>query len=693
MSPQRIAIDRKIKRNYFIVTIALIGIALAIIGRAFFIWSAEGGAWRKKGDEQRRPNIEVPATRGNIYSADRQLMATTESRFRLYIDFWADGIDPDTLKKYVGPLSIELHKAFPQKSAEQYKSRIMDGWKMCEKEQASLKAGKKTVKKSREYKLLDNDINYLEWLQIQKMPYFSKGKFKSGLYYKELVIRTKPYGTLASRTIGDIYHEFGKGGKNGLELQYDSLLRGEPGTSTRQKVNGRVIDVIDEKPIQGKDIVSTIDITIQDITEKTLRKKLAELNAESGTAVVMETATGEIKAITNMGRVRDGVWGEDKNYAVSDLSEPGSTFKVVSMMVALEDGLVHSEDSIDVGNGVVTIAGQTLRDHNAHRGGYGRITAAKSIRYSSNIGVAKLIMRAYGSNPSKYVDAIYKLGLNQDMHLEIPGYAVPYIQHPKDKNRYWDATALPWMSFGYRTQIPPIYTLAFFNAIANNGKMMKPMFVKEILDQGEVVEKKKPQVINPAICSESTLAAIRQMLDDVVNQPDGTGKPARSNYVRIAGKTGTAQLSKGAAGYKGAGLSHQVSFCGYFPADKPLYTCIVVIRNPGEGAASGGFMCGSVLKEIAEEMYAKNIFRFVPPLPVDTIRPLEAKAKHSIDNPKAFTVESVPNVVGMGAKDAIFSLEKAGLRVNLTGKGTVVRQSVAAGSRISKGQTVIIELK
>jgi cell division protein FtsI (penicillin-binding protein 3) len=726
------SINSKIIWSYSLVgVIIIVFVAFAIIGKACYISFVEGDAWRKIGEKQIRPNVKVPAMRGNIYSSKYELMATTESRYRLFIDFWADGISEDTLKKYVRPLSVELNKMFPQKSATEYESHIMAGWNIRMKEAAQMEAqkGKKNVRKTREYHLTIPEVNYIQLKTIRRMPFFAKGRNKSGLYYKERVKRTNPYGTLALRTIGDIYGEMDKGGKNGLEKQYDDLLKGQEGTSTRRKINGRYIDVIDESPVNGKDIVSSIDIDIQDITEKALLKELREIDAQSGTAVVMEVATGEIKAITNMGRIQEGVWTETQNYAVSDMSEPGSTFKVVSMMVALEDGLVHPEDSVDTGKGVVEIAGSRLEDHNARRGGYGKITAAKSIRYSSNIGVAKLILKAYGNDPGKYVDGIYKIGLQKDMELEIPGYGVPRIRHPKDKTaQYWSRTTLPWMAFGYETQIPPIYTLTFFNAIANDGKMMKPIFVKEIQENGKTIERKKPQVVNKRICSPSTLAIIRQMLDDVVNMPDGTGKPARSDKVRISGKTGTAQLSHGSAGYKSAGLSHQVSFCGYFPSDDPKYSIIVVIRKPRNGAASGGFMCGSVFKEIAEEVYAKNIIYNAKSFPADTIHsPIpvikDGWLESSVDvldylkisnkeknvegkwvtseldenriilRDKILNADLVPDVKGMGAKDAVFALESAGLRVNLFGRGTVFSQSISPGAHIVKGQTVAVQLK
>jgi cell division protein FtsI (penicillin-binding protein 3) len=559
------------------------------------------------------------------------------------------------------------------------------------------------------------------------MPFFKKGRNKSGLYTREFVKRTKPYGTLASRTIGDIYGIFEKGGKSGLEMEYDSLLRGKPGMGTLQRVEGRSILIEDVKPIAGKDIISTIDINIQDITEKTLGNKLRALDAESGTAVVMEVKTGEIKAITNMGRSKEGVWGETRNFAVSDLSEPGSTFKIASMMVALDDGVVHPDDLVDVGNGVYNYEGLTLLDHNANRGGYGVITAAQSIWFSSNIGVAKIILKGYGKDPGKYVDGLYRIGFNKDLELEIPGYAKARIRHPKDSPQTWSGTTLPWMSFGYETQIPPIYTLTFFNAIANHGKMIKPIFVKEIREDGKTKEQKKTKVINNHICSDNTLGIIQDMLYNVVNHPQGTGKPAHSNLVKISGKTGTAQLSHGISGYKIGGLTHQVSFCGYFPSDEPKYSCIVVIRRPRAGGASGGSMCGTVFKQIAEEIFVRNIISKPDFTQLDKSSPKTPKVKSGLFEHSKYALKKldidysdslkgkwmtaqliednliirdrklsnnqVPNVVGMGAKDAVYALENVGLAVNLLGRGEVHNQSIMAGTPVSKGQTVTIQLK
>lgn len=702
---------------YALIAIVVVVFAASIFVKACVTSFIYGSAWREIGLKQIHPDIQIPTVRGNIYSTNSELMSASDPQYRLFIDFWAEGIKEDTLKKYVGDLASELNKMFPKKSVEQYKIHIMNGWETRSKE-------------NRKYRLLDQDVNYLQWKEICQMPYFNQGSFKSGLYYKELVKRVKPYGTLASRTIGDVYGEIGKGGESGLEKYYNNFLSGKSGIGTRRKIYGQYINVVDVKPIIGKDIITTIDITVQDIVEKALLDKLEEFDAESGTVVVMEVTTGKVKAISNMGRIREGVWGEIKNYAVSDLVEPGSTFKIVSMMVAIEDGLIHSEDLVDTENGAVMIAGKLLRDHNAEHGGYGKITASQSIRYSSNIGVARLIEKVYGDNPEKYVDGIYRIGFYKDMKLEIPGCGVPRIHHPQDKGKYWSRTTLPWMSFGYEIQISPIYMLAFFNAIANNGKLLKPIFVQEIRERDKIVEKKYTQVINSKICSFSTLAVIRQMLDDVVNMPDGTGKPAHSDRVRIAGKTGTAQISQGKIGYKSVGVLHQVSFCGYFPAENPQYSCIVVMRKPKNGIPSGGTMCGSVFKNIAEKIYARNIIPNTGlSFPIDTLHslipvlkygakensiqmlkelkiPYEDRSKEKqgvifcieennrmvlLDRKEAFM--HVPDVRGMGAKDAIFALESVGLKASISGRGTVTMQSVIAGANIIKGQIVTLQLE
>ncbi|MDR1120311.1 MAG: transpeptidase family protein [Dysgonamonadaceae bacterium] len=718
--------NKSMRRNYFLISLFIVMIVIAILVKMFHISLVEGAQWREEGDKVVKSNITISPMRGNIYSCNGELMATTEYEYRIYIDFWADGMKKDTLFKYINPLSAELAKNFPEKTGEQYKSHIKKGWENREKEEARINSGI-NVKRNREYLLLNRKLNYLELQTLKSMPFFRKRSTNhSGLISRRFVKRLNPYGTLALRTIGDVYGNYSREGKNGLEMQYDSLLRGTPGLGTQRKINGRMVIENDVNPVDGKDIVSTIDVDIQDITEKSLMRKLKELDAESGTAVVMEVATGEIKAISNLDRVQEGVWKERNNHAVADELEQGSTFKIASMMVALEDGVVHPADTIDTFKGEFKYAGKRMTDHNIKHGGYGIITASQTIRYSSNIGVARLILKAYENCPERYVDGLYKLGLTEPLDLEIPGAGKAKIKKPGDKKSDWSKTTLPWMSFGYETQIPPIYTLTFFNAIANDGKMVRPYFVREIRQNGSVEEYRKPVVIRKKICSSKTLETIREMLVDVVESKDGTGKPVKSEYVRIAGKTGTAQVNKGKMGY--SNREHRVSFCGYFPADAPQYSCIVVILKPRNGYPSGGTMSGAVFKRIAEEVNALkkplNVREAFPdtlhsPLPyvqAGMYHPAEyvmdkldvsyeeqkitspcisvglQKNKIAINN-REVAAGVVPNVKEMGAKDAVYLLEERGLRVNLSGRGSVREQSLPAGSRISRGQTIVLTLR
>lgn len=697
---------------YFIVVILLSlfvgGILFCLFRTAF----AEKEMWLKVAESQKRPDRLIYPSRGNIYSSDGKLMATSVPRYYLFMDFKADGLDPKVLQQNIDSLSLCLSRKLKDRTPAGYKAHIMKGLKS----------------KSRQYPLYGGRVSYSDLKEIRRYPFLRQSSYKSGFYSKQMVQRQKPFGMLASRTIGDIYGEIEAGGatkgKNGLELQYDSLLRGQAGLSSVRRVGGSWTNVVEVDPVDGMDIITTVDINIQDVTEKALVDKLKEIDAESGTAVVMEVETGQVKAITNMARIREGIYAETKNHAVADEIEPGSTFKVASMMVALEDGLVNPDDSVDTGNGIYMYKGARMTDHNANKGGYHRISAAEAIWYSSNIGVAKLILKAYEKNPSKYVDGLYRIGLNKPLDLEIPGAGRVKIRHPKDTaSAYWSKTTLPWMSFGYETQVPPIYTLTFFNAIANKGKMVRPYFTKEIRKGGHTIQSFSTSVVNPSICSDKTLAIIKDMLLGVVEK--GTAKVVHSDVVSIAGKTGTAQIATGGV-YRTSG--HQVAFCGYFPADAPRYSCIVVIRRPRIGYPSGGTMSGGVFKNIAEKVYANSLSFNPEDLPEDSLKvkiplvkggSLEAleyvldELDVDYENGQADTrwvaaswtekeVELkditlkkglVPNVVGLGAKDAVFLLEDAGLRVSLSGAGRVVSQNIPVGRNVVKGQTISLVLK
>lgn len=718
--------SNRILFSYVIIVIVLVAVAVAIVVRACDTAFVERDKWMKVAESQKRPNHLVMPGRGNIYSFDGKLMATSVPLYYLYIDFGAECYSKHTKnwnsldtfltseRNGLDSLSIYLSRKLKNRTPAGYKEHLKKG----------LRA------KSRQYPVFEGKISYSDLKEIRKFPFLRLGRFKSGFYYKDLVERQKPFGTLASRTIGNTFGDIDpKTGltkaKNGLEMQYDSLLRGEAGMSSVRRVGGGWTNVIEIEPTDGMDIRTTIDINIQDITEKSLVDMLKKIDAASGTAVVMEVATGEVRAITNMGRVGEGLYTETMNHAVADETEPGSTFKVASIMVALEDGVCQPSDTVDVGNGIYMYKGARMTDHNNNKGGYGRISVEQAIWFSSNIGVAKTILKGYEKNPTKYVEGLYRLGLNEDLRLEIPGAGRAKIRRPDDTVRYWSKTALPWMSFGYETQIPPIYTLAFFNAIANNGKMIRPIFTKEIMHNGKTVKSFETDVIRESICSERTLDLIKSMLLGVVEE--GTGKAVYSDIVRIAGKTGTAQIASGGV-YRQAG--HQVAFCGYFPADAPKYSCIVVIRQPRNGYPSGGTMSGGVVKAIAEKVYASHISFDIHDMEKDSLAVPVPQPKGGDRNALKYVLNKldidadageaetnwvmarrdssmkevklrdvpvreglVPNVVGMGAKDAVFLMESSGLRVSLTGMGYVASQSISPGARASKGQTVSLTLR
>jgi cell division protein FtsI (penicillin-binding protein 3) len=700
-------IRKAIRRRYTVVLFLFFIPVLMILFTIIKVQFVEGAAWKALGAQLTMEDVLVPPNRGNILSKDGQLMASTVPYYGLYMDFQA--VNQDTFFHYLNPLCKSLSLKMGDKSAAGYRQHLLKGYK----------------KQSREYLISKKKVSHTELREIRLFPLFKKGRYQSGLYEKKYLQRQKPFGSLASRTIGDIYGDFNKGGKNGLELRYDSLLRGQPGVCIRQKVAGKYMGVNQREPVDGIDLVTTLDIHIQDIAETALGRELRRINATSGTVVLMEVATGEVRAISNLGLMPSGDYYETQNYAVSDQSEPGSTFKTFSMIVAMEDGYVEPGDSVNAGNGIRMMYGRNMTDHNKNRGGYHMITAAKSIWYSSNIGVSSLIDKYYKSQPCKFVDGLYRLGLNKSLNLEIPGSGRPRIPYPADTKRYWARTDLPWMSIGYVTQIPPIYTLAFYNAIANNGTLVRPYFVKAYSRNGQTLEEFSPQVLNTKICSDTTLVKIRLMLDSVVG--NGTGAGARSKVVAIAGKTGTAQLSKGSSGYLQGGTTHQVSFCGYFPADKPKYSCIVVIREPKGELPSGGKQAGGVFREIAERMYAQNLrlkpenpdSSFTPSYPIPKAGRILTLEKILTDlnipfnknvtgkslwaqtnsDSKGVSIMSrdlvkklVPNVFGMGARDAVYLLGSLGLNVSISGRGKVVSQSIPAGAYYNQGQRIGLAL-
>lgn len=688
---------------------------LLVIYKIIVIQTVERHNWLALASKNVKADIVVKPNRGNIYACDGRLMASSIPTYYIYMDTRVPALhekDGKLFKSNVDSLAIYLSSFLHDKTPLEYRKMLKDAYR----------------NEVGELQLYPKRISYAELKQLKKLPLFRLGRNKSGLITKELFTRVKPFGSLASRTIGDIYADESMGGKNGIEKRFNTYLLGTPGISIRQKVANTYMETVKVEPIDGMDITTTIDIDLQDIAEKALIDSLRSFDAGSGYVILMEVHSGEVKAIVNMQQNADKTYTENKNGAVSDMVEPGSTFKVASLMVALDAGKVKINDYIETGNGIYPFANRLMKDHNANKGGYGRITLAEAIHASSNIGISRAIVNAYGHNSSEFVEGLYDMKLNEPLNLEIPGAASPRIRHPHDKAAYWSATTLPWMSIGYETQIPPIYTLAFYNAIANNGKYIRPFFVKSITKNGQIIKSFETETIKESICKPTTLSDIKTVLLGVMEAPKGTAHNVRSKYVRIAGKTGTAQISKGALGYKGGGTTHQVSFCGYFPADDPQYTCIVVIREPRKGYPSGGKMSGSVFKNVAERTMALKSHRKALTYERDTVTnfPIKPFIKtgyykalltvmtdlqlpigvnssdwvKSFSDDKQIRVESVsvpknvvPDLLGMGAKDAVYLAERLGLNVQVQGRGKVVSQTIKPGALVQKGSRILISFQ
>lgn len=720
----------RILGRYGIIVFFLLLFAISIVFSAGkVIFSAEGKKWREVGERETviKDRIILP-NRGNIYTYDGKLLATSEPLYGIYMDFWADGMEKDTLVKYVDDLAKALSKKFPDRTTAQYKKVIMDGWKMREDEEREINENwakgidKHVPKRSRYVKIIRPDINYVDLKEIRTYPFLNQRSNRSGLISEEKNARKKPFGNLATRTVGSVYKDLAKGGASGLELKYDSLLRGVDGIKYRQKIQGKWTDVPEREAVDGYDIITTIDTDIQDIAETSLRNVLIESEAESGTAIIMEVQSGEIKGIVNLDKMSEGRYAEGNPNAFSYMNEPGSTFKTVSVMVALEDGVVNATDSFYVGTGLFQYNSRWVRDHYWRQGrDRGYYTIKEGLEQSSNIVMSKMILKGYESNPKKFVDGINRIGLRKQLEWDVPLRGIEgtcNIRYPDDKKNYWSKTTLPWMSFGYETQIPPIYMVMFYNGIANNGKMIKPFITKALMKDGLAIEKYDAEVVNKKMCSDTTLTLVREMLEGVVL--NGTAKRVQSEFFTSAGKTGTAQIASGGS----YGSNHYISFCGYFPADEPIYTIFVGIRKPNtpSGYAATAF------KNIAEQTYVRKVQLPVQECKVDSalqkqphfkngnrknsqsvLAALKLPSAHLSEEsdwvkvnhdsvryqPQALEVVQglVPDVMGMGARDAVYLLEKSGLRVNLTGAGKVTAQSMKAGQKLIKGTTISITLQ
>lgn len=709
---------KKIVPRYKIFAYLMLVIGIVILIKALWISTMERDYWMEVSSRLKKDSVEISPVRGNILSCDGRLMASSLPEFKLYMDFKAGGDKKDSLWNVkIDSICDGLHEIFPEKTAAEFKAHLQEGHR----------------KMSQNWPIWHKRVPYDIYSEVKKLPVFNLSAYQGGFHVEEFNARQRPFGSLARRTIGDMF-----GAKDtarcGLELSYDSILRGKKGLLKRRKVMNKYLSITETEAINGADIVTTIDVGMQDLAERAVIDELKEINGNVGVAIVMEVHTGDIKAIVNMTRCNDGEFREVKNNAVADLLEPGSVFKTASLMVALDDGVVDTTYMVDTGSGIWDMYGAKMRDHNWHKGGYQTISLPRTLEVSSNIGVSRIIDRYYSKNPEKFVEGINRLGLSADLQLPLVGATAPRIRMPKknDRGQYvnWSKTALPWMSIGYETQIPPISTLTFYNAIANNGRMVRPRFVKKIVKDGEVIQEFPTEVIKERICKEKTLREMQTILEHVVSQ--GLGKKAGSPSFKVAGKTGTAQVSKGAGGYKTGMTNYLLSFAGYFPADAPRYSCIVCIQKSGL-PASGGGMSGVVFHNIAEGIMAQSLkldvadardsMSILMPdvksgniLAADYVlahlgikankdwsgsyldgNPIWGTAKINKDavalaKVPVYAKNVVPDVSNMGARDAVYLLETRGVKVRLTGRGKVYEQSLAPGHAIRKGETCVLKL-
>ena len=712
--------NKKIMPRYTAVAIFLTLLAVAAVARAFYIMTAERERWIAMSKINVREGRPLPATRGKILASDGKVLAASLPQYRVYIDFMSYETDSlqcakdqlrrdTTLEKNLDSIAAGVHRIFPDIDPTRFKAHMRKGrqakshyWPLYTADVSSLPL------KKRENRI----ISYVDYSRLKQLPIFN---LNSSVNFEKIDTRRRPYGELACRTIG----YFNDSARYGLELQFDSVLAGRPGSFHYQKVMNRRVQVVDEPAVDGCDVHTTLDVNFQQICQQALSEKLEELEAISGVCILMEVETGDVKAITSLSRSSsDGTYHEERPLAISDLYEPGSVFKPQSFLVAFDDGKLKVTDHLDVEHGIHKFGNATMKDHNWRNGGYGDLTVPAIIGNSSNVGVSVLIDNAYRDNPAAFVDGLYRIGSAEDLKVPIPGYQKPRIRRP-GKGAYWSRTTLPWMSIGYETQVTPINTLTFYNGIAGGGRMVRPRFVTAITRNGETVQEFPVEVLREHMAKPEAIRNIQECLEYVTTR--GGGKPAASKLFSVAGKTGTAQIWTG----KGRTSEYFVTFAGYFPADAPKYSCIVCIRKAG--TAYGGSMCGPVFRKVAEAVMASSnsldytaardtihpphrlalhgnaeatahLFSF---LNIQPLSPAAADAPawgtYEVDNNRAsFSPQgttpkgTMPSVYGYGLRDAIRRLEALGLKVSTNGYGHVCGQSIKAGEPIRRGQRVVL---
>ncbi len=682
--------------------------AVAIIGKLLYIQFAEGSIWQEQASRMTIRDITIEPNRGDIYASGNRILATSMPHYEIRMDLRAAGLTDKLFNDNVDSLAIALAGLFRDRSSTAYRLELI-----------------KARQEWKRFHLIQRRVSFNQLKELRKFPVFRHGQHTGGLIVIQDNQRIQPHGNLASRTIG--YTTKGETGNIvGIEGAYDRQLRGVEGLKLMQRISGNAWMPLNDRnevePRDGIDVVTTIDIDIQDVATSALLRQLQAHMAHHGTAILMEVQTGEIKAIANLERNSRGGYSEAYNYALGASTEPGSTFKLMSLLVAMEDGYIKLGDSVDTENGEIYFFNKRIAD--SRLGGHGKITVQEIFELSSNVGVSKIIDRFYRGREHDFINRLYRMNLNERTGVEIRGEGAPEIKYPGDK--LWSGISLPMMSIGYEVRLTPLQILTFYNAIANDGKMVRPKFVSSLQYHGNPVEVFPTEVINPSIASPASIRSARKMLEGVVES--GTATNLRNANYRIAGKTGTAQIANDKYGYMiDSRVSHQASFVGYFPADNPRYSCIVVVNSPSNNVYYGNLVAGPIFREIADKVYATSLdmhhpfmaegeIEYDPPFSKSgNINDLEVLFNHfgvpHMSNngtsewvtttrrdsfvelrERSIAGEFVPNVVDMALSDALYLLENHGLKVQVRGRGKVNAQSVPPGSLVRQGQRVVLEM-
>lgn len=689
-----------------IVYLLMVLFACAIAVKLFTIQLVEGDKWRAKAEHVSTAYRTVQPDRGHIYSEDGRLLATSVPEYDVRMDMVAAALTNEIFRANIDSLSWCLADLFGDRTAAEYKRDLTDA----------------RARKERYY-LVKRKADHTQVQRLKEFPLYRLGRYKSGLVTEKRTVRAHPFGRLAARTVGYVLRD---SSAIGLEGGYDKWLKGTTGRRLERRLTGGVWMPMDDgdgtDPVPGSDIHTTIDINLQDVADAALERQLRHHGAQYGTVVVMEVATGYVKAISNLTRLNDSVYVESLNHAIAGATEPGSTFKLASLMVGIEDGRIKATDTVDTKRGQVRFHDRIMKD--SHEGGFGRITVQRALEVSANTGISVAVHRAYQKDPKRFVEGLKRMGLHQPTGVLVPGEPVPTLRGPGEKG--WSGVSLPWMSIGYEVALTPLQVLTFYNAVANKGRMMQPQFVERISRNGRTVEEFKPVVMNERIASEGTIATVHDMLVGVVDS--GTATNLKAAHFAIAGKTGTAQIARNGS-YRENGVSYQASFVGYFPADAPKYSCIVVVNGPTTSGYYGNVVAGPIFKEIADKIYSNRLELQQPTRLAEVTGPrtpvsmgghagdirtalqglnvpftqkgegewvsTEAGDSVVVLNHRAIpsdALDLVPNVLGMGLKDALYVLENRGLRVRISGNGMVRRQSIPPGTRARQGTTIVIEL-